>query len=288
MSSKSKKEKKQRSKVASRKAKKLSKSVALVSAISKSMLHDNIDVKELEDVAKLVEHIKNNVVTLLLIYADWCGHCKTFKTDIWEKLASLKGRKLSMAQLNETQLANFPGVKADGFPTVVLMGSDMKPATLTDPTSGEPTNSLPNTRDMDVMTTLVSANPSQVLANNGMSAIEDDTPRSAMPIEESAKARKKAGEKALESIDEDDEESKTAKNPPNIEDDLIATSTPPSMESANTPRKAPSVGGSLYASLVEATKLVAVPALLTTAVALKTRRVRFQTKGTKKLRKRKV
>ena len=279
-----------KSSIPSKKVKKLSKNISSsIKALSK---HDNIDVRKLEDVAKLVEHIKNNVVTLLLVYADWCGHCKTFKKDVWDKLASLKGRKVNIAQLNESQLANSPfsGLKIDGYPTVSLIGKDMKPATITDPTSGESTNALPNTRDMTAMTQLVKANPNQVMADNAMSSEEE--PQSARPTAESAKALEKAGNEALDNMNNGrsnipNDATATVPNPPNVEDDVVATMTPPTMNENATPNnsanksKTPKVGGSLYASLLEATRQIAAPAILATAATF-TRRARG--KGTKKLR----
>lgn len=272
---------------------KKAKKIKNISSSIKSLLskHDNIDVRKLEDVAKLVEHIKNNVVTLLLVYADWCGHCKTFKKDMWDKLASLKGRKVAIAQLNETQLANSPlsGLKIDGYPTVSLIGKDMKPATIRDPTSGESTNALPNTRDMTAMTQLVTANPKQVMADNSMS--QEEEPQSARPTAESAKALEKAGNEALDNMNNGrsnipKDATATVPNPPNVEDDVVATMTPPTMNENATPNnnksKTPKVGGSLYASLVEATRQIAAPVILATAAATLTRRARG--KGTKKLR----
>jgi thiol-disulfide isomerase/thioredoxin len=283
---------KKKNNVSLKNTKKGKKNVSLSNILSK---HDNIDVRTIEDVDKLVEHIKDNVVTLLLIYADWCGHCKTFKSDVWEKLAALKGRKVGIAQLNETQLANTPlsGLKIDGYPTVSLIGKDMKAATLKDPGTGESTNALPNTRDMTAMTNLVTADPSQVMANNGMSSEEEpdhNAPsESAKPTAESAKALKEAGNNALENLNNgmsnipSEMHSASVPNPPNVEDDLVSTATPSAIAVNKTKNNTATVGGSLYASLLEATREIAVPALLATAVAMKTRRA-ARGAGTKKLR----
>jgi hypothetical protein len=250
------------------------------------MKHDNIDVQTLEDVSKLVEHIKNNVVTLMLVYADWCGHCGTFKKDIWEKLANLKGRKVAMAQVNEKILSQTPfsGLKINGYPTNVLVGKDMKAATMNDPETGESTNALPNNRDMASMTKLVTANPSQVMANVSV----EQEPKSATPTLESAKARREGGEEALNNLNNGEsnisaDASVSVPNPPDIEDDIVSSQTP--AESAKSPRSSSAaVGGSLYASLLEATRELAVPAILTgTAIAL-TRKTNGRRKGTKKLR----
>ena len=255
---------------------------------SKSKKHDNIDAKTLADVDKLVENIKNNVVTLLLIYADWCGHCGTFKKDIWKRLASVKGRKLPMAQINEKVLehlkAQIPGLKIDGFPTVSLIGKDMKAAEVKDPATGETTNALPNTRDMASMTKLVTADPSQVVADNSMgSALPEEENKSATPTAESLVARKEAGRNAVNNLKNgtpnvNADTSTSVNNPPNVEDDLVE-----SQESAETPKDSPpaTVGGSLYAALLAAARQATVPAVLTAAGVAVSRRKKAR-KGTRK------
>lgn len=264
---------------------------------------DNMDVKSVSQVDKLVENIKNNVLTLLLVYADWCGHCKTFKSDIWDKLASLKGRKISMAQVNEKVLSQvkerIPGLNVDGFPTVTLAGNDMKTS-----------SPIKNTRDLGSMQTLVTADPNQVMAANGMASgeswkegspkaakqnadeieIDDDVvPTSAIPKAESAKALKEAGKEAVDNLHNgvsniSPEMSSTVPNPPNIEDDVV---TPQMDETAETVSgDKTKVGGSLFASLVAATRQIAPAVGLATAGVAVSRRLRKHRKGTKKLRPR--
>lgn len=264
---------------------------------------DNMDVKTVSQVDKLVENIKNNVLTLLLVYADWCGHCKTFKSDIWDKLASLKGRKISMAQVNEKVLSQvkerIPGLNVDGFPTVTLAGNDMKTS-----------SPIKNSRDLGSMQTLVTADPNQVMAANGMASgeswkegspkqlkknadeieIDDDVvPTSAIPKAESAKALKEAGKEAVDNLHNgvsniSPEMSSTVPNPPNIEDDVV---TPQMDETAETVSgDKTKVGGSLFASLVAATRQIAPAVGLATAGVAVSRRLRKHRKGTKKLRPR--
>lgn len=221
--------------------------------------HDNIDVKTLEDVAKLTEMIKNNLLTLILVYADWCGHCTTFKDDIWKKLASLKGRKIPMAQVNEKVLAESPlaGMKINGYPTNLLIGNDMKAAMNKDPDTGEDTVSLPNTRNLEAMTRLVSADPKKSLP-------ETRPPSSTTLTPEAKGLRNKAGEETVDILESNvplEATTDTVANPPDMQDDM--------MEFEREPREKPSVGGSLYASLLEATKELAAPVV---RLASKTRR----------------
>ena len=261
-------------------------------AQSGSMKYDNIDVQTIQDVGKLVEHIKNNVVTLLLIYADWCGHCGTFKDSIWKKLAGMKNRKVAMAQVNEKVLEHvknhIPNLKIDGYPTNVLVGRDMTPATMTDAETGEPTNALPNTRDMASMTKLVTANPAEVIANNGMGEINEVPSSSASPTAAANEARNNAGNETMEKVNNgiNSDESIPVPNPPNVEDDLLTASQVTPDEKPEKPNSAATVGGSLYAALLEAAGELAVPVGLTAAaVSLTSRKNKHKRKGTaKKLR----
>jgi hypothetical protein len=246
---------------------------------------DNMDATTLADVDKLVANIKNNVVTLLLIYADWCGHCGTFKDNIWKKLAGMKGRKLPMAQINEKVLGHLkehiPDLKIDGYPTVSLIGKDLKAAEIHDPVSGETSNALPNTRDMESMTKLITANPSEVMANNGLGSPEEEN-KSATPTAESLVARKEAGRNAINNMNNGTPNvsvsSSSVNNPPSVEDDLVESQENPD---ENTPSGPVSVGGSLYAALLAATRQVAVPVALTAAGVAVSRRKRAR-KGTKR------
>ncbi len=138
---------------------------------------DGLDVRTSGDIGKLVKLLKGNKVTLVLVYADWCGHCKTYKDDVWNKLQSLPNRRVPMAALNETQLKASPLASApiNGFPTVTLVGNDMKPATFSDEATGEPTPNIPNSRNLSDMQTLVSSNPDQVLSANNLAPPEPVT-----------------------------------------------------------------------------------------------------------------
>ena len=302
MAGNTKRDKKKRVNNSMKKGRKLKKLVN--NAVSGSMKYDNIDVKTVTDVAKLVEHIKNNVVTLLLIYADWCGHCGPFKEGIWKKLAGMKNRKVAMAQVNEKMLEHvknhIPNLKIDGYPTNVLVGKDMTPATMTDAETGESTNALPNTRDMASMTKLVTADPTEVLANNGMSTdntssstpeINEPHPTSASPTPEANTARNNSGKETVKNVNSgkpivSGDQSNPVPNPPNVEDDIVTASQETPVETPNAKPNSATVGGSLYAALLEAAGELAVPVALTaTAISVTSRKNKPRRKGTaKKLR----
>jgi len=80
---------------------------------------------------KMEEEInKNNMImtggsenkkTLALFKADWCGHCKAFKST-WEKLKNNMDKKISFvtydADKNKNEIQNF---QIQGFPTLILL-----------------------------------------------------------------------------------------------------------------------------------------------------------------------
>jgi hypothetical protein len=185
------------------------------------MKHDQLDVTKIEQVAQLVEHIKNNVVTLVLIYADWCGHCGVFKKGIWKKLAEMKNRKMPMALINDSILKETPfaDLKIDGYPSTTLIGKDMKAATVKKG-DGEETNALQGHNDLDSMTRLVTVDPSEIVRDHSlnMSASKEDV--SATPTPEAEKARKESAENVL-NLGMSEEESAVVPNPPNTDDDLL-------------------------------------------------------------------
>jgi thiol-disulfide isomerase/thioredoxin len=151
--------KRNKSRKQTRKGKKKASSSAIKMSNSKSrnantIPNDNVDVRSKGDVGKLVDLLKKNKVVIVLVYADWCGHCQTFKKDVWSKVASLENRKVPMAQIKAEELENTPLSKTnvEGYPSVFLVGQDMKPA------------DIPNPRDMNAMTAIANADPDEILS----------------------------------------------------------------------------------------------------------------------------
>jgi len=68
----------------------------------------------------------NNMNTLFLFKADWCGHCRGFKPT-WEKLQNDMSDKINFvtydADKNKDKINEY---KIDGFPTLVLKTKDNK------------------------------------------------------------------------------------------------------------------------------------------------------------------
>ena len=131
----------------------------------------------------------NNGKKLVLIYADWCGHCQTFKP-LWEDYKKIPGRTVPMASVNERMLSKTPfkAAKLDGYPsTVVYSGKDGSFGSFTNE-QGEETHAVPNSRDKMVMTKLLRARPSMMRklnSNNQDSETALSTPEANLLREES-------------------------------------------------------------------------------------------------------
>ena len=121
----------------------------------------SVDVRSQKDVKDLERDIKIGPITIVLIYADWCGHCTRFKEDVWKKLTS-KPSKVNLASIHHDQLTNtsLRDAKIRGYPSVLVVGRDGKPAVFKD--EGEPTNAMPQP-DYETLEKIVSSDPATVM-----------------------------------------------------------------------------------------------------------------------------
>jgi thiol-disulfide isomerase/thioredoxin len=262
------------------------------------MKHDNVDVRGSGDIAKLMALLKKNKIVVVLIYADWCGHCKVFKKEVWEPLSAVPNRKVPIAAINEAALKKTPfaNAKIDGYPSVTVAGQDGRLAEFQGE-AGEPTNALPNARDLNAMRRMVTTDPEEVANNMGASGPaaapeqaevdvapsppsleEDEEPRSVQPTPAAEENLNAAGEAAVNTLYNESlppanngantSLSKVVTNPPDVEDDLATEAAP--LDSLGLTLQpsgptAPAVsqeGGSLYYALLQAAREVAPAAAL--------------------------
>lgn len=118
-----------------------------------------VDVVKPADVKSLNDLFKKHKVVLVLVWADYCGHCKTYKDEVWNNLVNLPNRTAGLGTVHYDQLENTPlaGSKLDGYPSVLIVGKDKRAAEFEE--NGASTNALPNARDMNMMTKLATEEP---------------------------------------------------------------------------------------------------------------------------------
>jgi thioredoxin-like negative regulator of GroEL len=112
-----------------------------------------MDVRSPEDVEEFERTLTMGPITVVLVYADWCGHCTTFKKDIWSKLLAMKNKKMNLASVHHDMLEHTSqrDAKIKGYPSVLIVGNDKVPATFGD------TNALPNYRNLPMLQKMITA-----------------------------------------------------------------------------------------------------------------------------------
>lgn len=92
-----------------------------------------------------LEKLLKNGVTFVLIYADWCGHCHKYMDNVWNPMCKKGNSKHNVVALREDVLPNtsLANAKIEGYPSVIVVNSDGKPAEFKKPDGGI-TNAMPN------------------------------------------------------------------------------------------------------------------------------------------------
>lgn len=78
-----------------------------------------VDVRSPKEVPQFESMLKVGPV-FVLVYADWCGHCKRFKDKMWDEVANSPNKTINAAavhynMLDKTSLKNTP---VEGYPTL--------------------------------------------------------------------------------------------------------------------------------------------------------------------------
>lgn len=126
----------------------------------------SLDVRNEKDVAELEKTLSIGPITLVLVYADWCGHCNTFKKEMWNNVPTVPNKTVNTASvhydmLDKTSLSN---AKIEGYPSLLLVGTDKKPADFKDE-EGVKTNAMPMPQSPAELTNIVTAPVPQPVKN---------------------------------------------------------------------------------------------------------------------------
>lgn len=219
-----------------------------------------VDVRSADKVGAFEGMLGSGPITLVLVYADWCGHCQRFKNDTWNDLTAMSNRKMNIAavrddMLPKTSLANS---KLKGYPSLMLVGTDKRPAEFNE--DGEVTNAMPSNEKKNLQsllqTPLPEMNESMVTPVKTGSPMIDSAVNS-MPPSPMANltGTLKPPSPTLAANASQDEMDEAVVNqpisaPPDANNDMeLVESGPPSNRS-----KAPIGGGNLLTSLIRLVK----------------------------------
>jgi hypothetical protein len=101
-------------------------------------------------------------MSIVLIYAEWCGACHRFRDNIWSKVCSKdKNAAMNRLSVRDDMVANtsLAGAKYDYLPAILAVGPDGKPAPFTTP-EGKMSNAMPTPQTEQEMTQVLNATPS--------------------------------------------------------------------------------------------------------------------------------
>lgn len=86
----------------------------------------SLDIKSFNQMSSLKNVLKKNSVIMVLVYADWCGHCQRFKPE-WKSLENLPSRNVPMVSIRDDMFNASPlntMMKVEGYPTVAVINTD--------------------------------------------------------------------------------------------------------------------------------------------------------------------
>ena len=151
-----------------------------------------VDIQDESQIDELSKRIHAGPITLVLVYADWCGHCQRFKP-IMEKLENMPGRTVQTARVRDDVFSKTPisSAKIDGYPTLMLVKKSGEVATFKDE-QGEVTNAIPDHTDINKMSVIVR----NAGKNEGLSLLN-----SPQPVQERSGLQKQSNEAVNPSTD---------------------------------------------------------------------------------------
>lgn len=253
------------------------------------------DVRSKGQIGELMKRISKGPVTIMLVYADWCGHCHHFMPH-FDAAAKNSNHSMNAVKVNETVMPEVnealkrnaaKPINVEGYPSVMLIGQDGNELTQIEPV-----------KDTDAMTKVMNqsaalATEAGLTSNNSASMKESEMKASIRPNNVRNSPPKVASLKVsatpdfIANNDMDMGESegvslshsiKKASNNNHmnvVEENVPSIAVPPTMNNDHemennngTVKK----GGSLYAAMSQSAYTLAAPAALLATAALMMKR----------------
>jgi hypothetical protein len=106
---------------------------------SKKSTASTLDVRTPKEIPMLEKLLSKGPMAMVLVYADWCGHCTQFKEKVWNNSTLSKTKNINTAavhydMLDQTSLKN---TKVNGYPSMFLVGNDKEAKEIPTPQTTE-------------------------------------------------------------------------------------------------------------------------------------------------------
>jgi len=102
-----------------------------------------LDITEPSQFSMLKDLIGKNDTTIVLFWANYCGHCDVYKEKVWNKLKAMPNKKAGLASIHYDQVENSPlsAAKYKGYPSIIRVNKDGTMTEFKDE-EGAPSNSI--------------------------------------------------------------------------------------------------------------------------------------------------
>lgn len=126
---------------------------------------DPIDVRSKSDVGEFESLLGRGPLTIVLVYADWCGHCQTFKQNMWNEVSAMPNKSLNTASVHYDMVENtsLKNAKIEGYPSLLLVGTNKQPASFQE--NGKETNALPTPENLQELKSMVNTPVNSPVSN---------------------------------------------------------------------------------------------------------------------------
>lgn len=141
-----------------------------------------IDVRDEAAAKEASALFQNGSITMVLIYADWCGHCHHY-LPTWKKLGNTPGRNANMVSVHHDMVEKVPAIanaKLDGYPSVLKVEPNGKIEEYKVTGSANVTNAIPYMRDEKKMKNMLTGGPTNTTRKNGSLRVVN---RSTAPVD---------------------------------------------------------------------------------------------------------